>query len=104
MEKAAGRADLPPTRPGEENPTAAEAAASPRQPAPRADTIALVDKVDAAREIPTKLAVAIIVVLSLLAGITAYFVRSASEPQAAPAASSGAPKPSSTVPFGVKKR
>jgi eukaryotic-like serine/threonine-protein kinase len=104
LEKATRPGPVPPTRPGDENPIAAEAEANPRQPVMRADTIALVEKVDAPREIPTKVAIAIIAGLSLLAGITAYFVRSTSEPQAAPAASSGAKPPSSTVPFGAKKR
>jgi serine/threonine-protein kinase len=59
-----------------------------RAPAPvqRADTIALVEQVDRQREVPTRVAVGIIVALSLLAGIGAYLVRATSEPREPPAA------------------
>ncbi len=46
----------------------------------RNDTIALVDKVGETREIPTKVAIGIIVGLSLVAGLVAYYVRAAQEP------------------------
>ena len=46
----------------------------------RHDTIALVDKVGETREIPTKVAIGIIVGLSLGAGLLAYYVRSAQDP------------------------
>jgi serine/threonine protein kinase len=48
--------------------------------APRADTIALVDKVDKKRDVPKALAIGIIVALSLLAGIGAYVLRATSAP------------------------
>ncbi len=48
--------------------------------APRADTIALVERVDKKRDVPTGVAVGIIVVLSLVAGIGAYLLRSTSGP------------------------
>jgi len=51
-----------------------------KEPAPRADTIALVDKVDKKREVPMAVAIGIIVALSLLAGIGAYMLRSTSAP------------------------
>jgi serine/threonine-protein kinase len=47
---------------------------------PRADTIALVDKVDRKREVPTAVAAFVIVALSLLAGLGAYLLRSTSAP------------------------
>ena len=52
---------------------------SPKE-APRADTIALVERVDRRRDVPTGLAVGVIVALSLLAGIGAYLLRSTSAP------------------------
>jgi serine/threonine-protein kinase len=55
-----------------------------KEPPPRADTIALVDKVDRKREVPTALAVGIIVALSLLAGLGAYLLRSTSGPAETP--------------------
>lgn len=60
--------------------------------APRADTIALLDKVEAPREVPTKLAIGLIVGLSLVAGIAAYAVRASSAPEgSAPATVSSSP-------------
>ncbi|MFO0551618.1 MAG: protein kinase [Polyangiaceae bacterium] len=60
----------------------------------RADTIALLDRADRGREVPITIAVAIIVVLSLVSGLIAYFVRATSastEPsKSAPAASESA--------------
>lgn len=47
---------------------------------PRADTIALLNKAERGREVPRALAVAIIVILSLLAGIAAYAIRATSAP------------------------
>ncbi len=46
----------------------------------RNDTIALVDKVGETREIPTKVAIGIIVGLSLTAGLGAYYMRSVQDP------------------------
>ena len=57
-------------------------AAVPREP--RADTIALVEQVEKRREIPTKVGVAIVVALSILAAIAAYVVRATSAPVDAP--------------------
>ncbi len=51
--------------------------------ASRADTIALVDQMDQPRDVPNKIAVALVVGLSLLAGIGAYVVRSTSSPEGA---------------------
>ena len=55
-------------------------------PPARNDTIALVEQVEKSRHIPTKLAVGIILVLSLIAGIGAYFIRAGSSPADQPAA------------------
>ncbi len=72
----------------------------------RADTIALVDRVDKPREIPTKLAVGIIVALSLLAGIGAYVVRATSSGKDTPAIGQTAalPGPTAPPPRGPGKR
>ncbi|WP_433937591.1 serine/threonine protein kinase [Sorangium cellulosum] len=51
--------------------------------APRADTIALVEQIDRTRDVPARLAIAIIVALSALAGLGTYALRSAN----------GAPEP-----------
>ncbi|HZF48672.1 MAG TPA: serine/threonine-protein kinase [Polyangiaceae bacterium] len=48
--------------------------------APRADTIALIEQVGSKRDVPTKMAVAIIVGLSVLAGGGAYLVKAMGEP------------------------
>ncbi|WP_437496636.1 serine/threonine protein kinase [Sorangium sp. So ce1099] len=58
--------------------------------APRTDTIALVDQIDRTRDVPGRLAIAIIVTLSALAGLGTYALRS----------SDGAPEPpaSATTP------
>jgi serine/threonine-protein kinase len=64
--------------------------------APRADTIALVEQIDRPRDIPPRLAIAIIATLSALAGLGTCALRSTSgapEPPAstaAPAAPEGA--------------
>ncbi|APR75576.1 serine/threonine protein kinase [Minicystis rosea] len=60
-------------------------AAPPKNAAPRADTIALLDRADAPREVPTRVAVGIIVALSALAGIAAYVLRAGSAPADTPA-------------------
>jgi tRNA A-37 threonylcarbamoyl transferase component Bud32 len=55
---------------------AASRAASERGDTPvRADTIALVERLEARRDIPTKYAIAVVVVLSLIAGAIGYFVK-----------------------------
>ncbi len=48
--------------------------------APRADTIALVDRLEKKREVPRALAIGIVVALSLLAGIGAYVLRATEPP------------------------
>jgi serine/threonine-protein kinase len=59
--------------------------AAPAPPkAPRADTIALLDHKEKPREIPRGLAIAIIVVLSLLSGAVAYAVRASVSKAKAP--------------------
>jgi len=70
-----------------------ETKAETKKPAQEArkDTIALVDQVEKEREVPTRLAVALIVALSLLAGIGAYVFRAVEDPKAAP------PSPTATV-------
>jgi serine/threonine protein kinase len=83
---------------GEERTPTARAEA-PR-PVTRADTIALVDQMDKPRDVPTKVAVALVIGLSLLAGIGAYVVRSTSAPadvpSGGPTASVGQPLPPTT--------
>ena len=59
--------------------------------ATRADTIALVDQMDKPHDVPSKIAIALVVGLSLLAGIGAYVVRSTSAPSDVP---SGGPSAS----------
>ncbi|MFO0755383.1 MAG: serine/threonine-protein kinase [Byssovorax sp.] len=68
-------------------------------PVERADTIALLDKVDKPREIPTKTAVAIIVALSLLAGLGAYLVRAAGGVTPGPSSGPTASFPGQTAPL-----
>ena len=67
------------------------------KPVQRADTIALVDQMDKPRDVPDKVAIALVVGLSLLAGIGAYVVRSTSGPadvpSGGPSASIGQPSP-----------
>jgi serine/threonine-protein kinase len=67
------------------------------KPVTRADTIALVDQMDKPRDVPTRVAVALVIGLSLLAGIGAYVVRSTSAPADVPSggstASVGQPPP-----------
>jgi serine/threonine-protein kinase len=74
----------------------ASEAAPPR--VQRADTIALVDQVDKPREISNKLAIAIIVGLSALAGIGAYIVRATSSAPDTPAGGPTASIPSTAAP------
>jgi serine/threonine-protein kinase len=85
-QSAADRASGPgrPTQPSE---TEAQ-----KDPPRRADTIALIEKGEQAREVPTTIAIAIIVALSLIAGITAYFVRASAGPTGSSATSAPAGK------------
>jgi serine/threonine protein kinase len=70
-----------------------------RGPVQRADTIALVDKVDKKREVPPGVAIGVIVALSLLAGLGAYLVRSTSEPAPpGPGATVSVPGPTFPLP------
>ncbi len=73
---------------------ATEEAGARREPAPRADTIALLDRPTPAREVPQRVAVAIIVACSLLAGIVAYVLRASSAPSSPEASPSAAPSSS----------
>jgi eukaryotic-like serine/threonine-protein kinase len=58
------------------------------------DTIALLEQVDRTRDVPTALAIGIIVALSALAGVSAYVLRAASDGSEPPAsASAAAPLP-----------
>jgi len=77
-----------PTQPSE-----GQAASDKLDPPRRADTIALIEKGERARDVPTTIAIAIIVALSLLAGLTAYFVRASATPT----------KPSTSSPSGTSK-
>ena len=60
-------------------------AASIPTPPVRADTIALVERVGRPRDVPTRLAVAVVVALSALAGLAAYALRSSAAPAVTPA-------------------
>ncbi len=73
-------------------------ARSPGAEPPRADTIALLERVDRGKsEVPTKWAIAIIVALSLLAGIGAYILR------ATGASREPAPGPTASAPEGSER-
>jgi eukaryotic-like serine/threonine-protein kinase len=73
------------------SPTTPEQGSPQQAPAPRADTIALLDRAAPVREVPRGLAIGIIVGCSLLAGIVAYVLRSSSVPEAPEASPSSAP-------------
>ena len=78
-----------------------------RRAVPRADTIALIEKGEAPREVSTRVAIAIIVALSLFAGIVAYAIRAIGAPTAAPSASqapSSAPAPTTRAGRGSSTR
>ncbi|WP_437961531.1 serine/threonine-protein kinase [Sorangium sp. So ce119] len=79
-----GRASAP-QRTGDQGRASAPGAARDAEGpgAPRADTIALVEQIDRTRDVPARLAIAIIVALSALAGLGTYALRSAN----------GAPEP-----------
>jgi serine/threonine protein kinase len=62
----------------------ADAAPVPAPPA-RADTIALVERVGKPRDVPTRVAVALVVGLSVLAGLAAYVLRAGATPTDTPA-------------------
>jgi serine/threonine protein kinase len=81
-ESATPEASIPKTREGSVTPRrSSDAGSKADEPKPvlRADTIALVEQVDKKREVPTKVAVGIIVVLSALAGVGAYIAKSSGE-------------------------
>ena len=65
------------TLPAAESPRRARTP-EPKEEDKRADTIALVEKASAPRELPKRLGIALVVGLSLLAGIVTYFVRASS--------------------------
>jgi eukaryotic-like serine/threonine-protein kinase len=89
-----GRASAPSTAP------VGDVAAAPREasrtstptsgerPAPKLDTIALVEKATAPKEIPTALAILVIVALSLVAGLATYVVRARTGTTVEPAGTS----------------
>jgi eukaryotic-like serine/threonine-protein kinase len=79
-------AEVPATRPAERasSPAGGERKREVKPAAERADTIALVERVDQPREVPTRVAVAVILALSALAGIAAYVFRSSAPPHDAP--------------------
>jgi serine/threonine-protein kinase len=62
----------------------ADAAPAPAPPV-RADTIALVERVGKPRDVPTRVAVAVVVSLSVLAGLAAYVLRAGATPTDTPA-------------------
>jgi eukaryotic-like serine/threonine-protein kinase len=71
--------------PREDAPRAREPSKPPVAPAPpKLDTIALVEKGTAPKEIPTMLAILVIVALSLVAGFTTYVFRARSGPSVEP--------------------
>jgi serine/threonine-protein kinase len=73
-------------------------ARSPGAEPPRADTIALLERVERGKsEVPTKWAIAIIVALSLLAGIGAYILRATSGSHEPP------PGPTANAPDGTER-
>jgi eukaryotic-like serine/threonine-protein kinase len=82
---SAPKDDAPnPTRePRTSNPTSAE-----RPAAPKLDTVALVEKATAPKEIPTALAILVIVALSLVAGLATYVVRARTGTTVEPAGTS----------------
>ncbi len=57
----------------------------------RADTIALVERAEETRDVPAKVAIGIIVALSVLAGIGAYVLRATNSASDSPASSATAP-------------
>ncbi|WP_437292164.1 serine/threonine protein kinase [Sorangium sp. So ce406] len=83
-----GRASAP-QRTGDQGRASAPGAARDAEGtgAPRADTIALVEQIDRTRDVPARIAIAIIVALSALAGLGTYALRSAN----------GAPEPPDSV-------
>ena len=64
--------------------SAPEGTLSSRRPAPAHDTVALVERVAAPREISSRSAVAIVVGLALLAGLVTYWVRGSASAPAPP--------------------
>lgn len=74
--------------PGPTMPSEGEASPSPppKEAVKRADTIALLEKAERPRDVPTAIAIGIIVGLSLFAGIAAYALRASSTPGARPSA------------------
>ncbi|MFT3772565.1 MAG: protein kinase [Minicystis sp.] len=82
---AGGASDAPAVSAPRSAEAAPEAPAAPKAAPQRADTIALLDKVDKPREVPPKVAVGIIVALSAIAGIAAYVLRASAPPPETPA-------------------
>jgi len=80
-----------------------DAAPLPAAP-PRADTIALVERVETRREISGKIAIAIIITLSLLAGLGGYLVKAASADGDSPSPDATAFRNDDRSPPDVRKR
>ncbi len=71
---------------------------------PRADTIALVERAAAPREIPRRAALAIVVALSVLAGLGAYLARASRTPEAAAPSATTAPLAQPNASGGAPRR
>ena len=80
--------------PAAEKPEPKPAEPKPAEPKPRADTIALVEKASAPREVSARTGIFVVLALSIVAGIVAYVVRAQSSadvtPPEAPTATAGA--------------
>jgi len=70
----------------------------------RADTIALVERVETRREISGRMAIAIVLVLSLLAGLGGYLVKAASVNEDSPSPDATAFRKDDRAPPDVRKR
>ncbi|MBX3127009.1 MAG: protein kinase [Polyangiaceae bacterium] len=88
-QEVSARSAAPRTQPLESRDTLESAASDPgerpqgstaERPSPRADTIALVERATAAREIETRVGLAVVLGLSLLAAVVTYFARASSTP------------------------
>ncbi len=92
----AGSAAAGPTLPSEGE----SADPAPKQAIKRADTIALLEKAERPRDVPTTVAIAIIVGLSIFAGLAAYATRATSSPSANPSETAA---PAEKAPAGSSK-
>ena len=76
--------------------------ATPRDP--RQDTIALVERAAAPREVPRRAALAIVIGLSILAGVGAYAARAARAPASAASSAPSAPPPPPSTAGATRRR